>query len=121
MTTITSEMLADACSGQQELFNVTFKSGRAKINARNWKRAIAAGLQVTWLARLLNQQAWAEYQKVRGPAWAEYEKVRESALAEYEKVCGPALAEYKKVRGPALFALLKDQKNCNAGALAPKE
>jgi hypothetical protein len=60
---------------------------------------------------LLNEQAYAEYKKIKQSAYAEYkkiqqayaeyEKIQQSALAEYEKIQQSAWAEYKKIKQSA--------------------
>ena len=91
---ITTADLKGACSDQVELFTATFK-GKAALTHRNWAKAIAVGLDVFWLERLLPASALAEYQKVMASAWA-----------EYEKATAPAWAEYEKARTKALIAAL---------------
>jgi len=97
---ITTADLKGACSEHVELFNATF-NGKAKITSRNIARAIAAGLDVWWLERLIPAAARAEYDKVTAAARAEYDKVRAPARAEYDKVRAAAWAEYDKVRAAA--------------------
>jgi len=50
---------------------------------------------------LLNEEALAEYEKIKRSALAEYEKIKRSALAEYEKIRRSALAEYEKIEQSA--------------------
>jgi len=48
-----------------------------------------------WLAgRLLDAEAWAEYERVLSEARAEYRRMRAEALAESERTCD----EYERVR-----------------------
>src|SRR5262245_23504229 len=68
----------DACDKQVIGFQRLFGDSAA-VTPANWRKAIRAKLDVTFLARLLSPTAWAEYQKVRAPA-----------LAEYDKACAPA-------------------------------
>src|SRR5574337_117944 len=61
--------------------------------------------------QLLEQSAWAEYEKVIQPALAEYDKVRQSAWAEYDKVRQSAWAEYEKVRQKRFWGLFETPEN----------
>ena len=102
---ITTADLKGACSEQVELFAQTF-NGKAKLTAGNLAKAVAAGLDIFWLYRLIPAPAWAEYDKVSTAALAEYDKVMAPAWAEYDKVSTAAWAEYDKVRVKALLAAL---------------
>src|SRR6185312_13572450 len=106
-THITLADLVDnhACSEQRDLFVSTF-GDKAKIGPRAAAKAIKAGLDISWLERLIPASARAEYEKAMAPALAEYDKAKASAWAEYDKVRAPAWAEYKKAMASALVKAL---------------
>ena len=110
MKRITVEMLkqVDACEEQLELFEQVFPSG-APVSMRSLMKAKREGLDVFFAERLLEGQAWAEYEKVAGQAWAEFEKVTEQAWAEFGKVTERAWDEYEKAAGQALVKALAAQ------------
>ena len=55
MNEISTEWLIEnkACKGQIENFKRTFPEGRAEINLENAIKAVDAGLNLNWLARIL--------------------------------------------------------------------
>ena len=50
---------------------------------------------------LLNEEALAEYEKIKRSALAEYEKIEQSAWDEYKKIEQPAWDEHEKIRRSA--------------------
>lgn len=106
-THITLADLVDnhACKGQRDLFVATF-GDKAKIGPRAAAKAIKAGLDVSWLWRLIPASALAEYEKVTASAWSEYNKVMAPAWAEYIKARASAWSEYEKALAPALVKAL---------------
>ena len=102
---ITSADLVGACADQVALFNEIF-NGKAKITDRNMARALAAGLSVFWLERLIPAAAYVEYERGRAPAYAIYRRMTAPASAEYERVEAAAYAEYRRVRAKALVIAL---------------
>ena len=101
MDRITLKHLRGACSKQRALFRQTFPEG-APVTLVAARKAVAAGLDVSWLARFLSPEGHAKYQRVTASAWAEYERVTAAARAEYDRVTAPAWAEYKRVKAAAL-------------------
>ncbi len=104
-THITTSDLAGACEEQHKLFQEKF-GGKAKITNRNMARAIAWGLDVFWLERLIPAPAWADYERVKALALADYERVKALAWADYERVKALAWADYERVTAPALVKAL---------------
>jgi hypothetical protein len=100
-----------ACPKQRALFRKTFPEG-APISIESAEKALAAGLDVRWLIRLLPQSARAEYNRTVAPAeteldrtkaaaWAERERTVAAAWAEYERAKADAWAEYDSAMAPA--------------------
>jgi hypothetical protein len=66
-THIVTADLAGACKEQRYLFKEKF-GGKAKITRKNMARAIAFGLNVFWLERLIPAEARAECERVKAQA-----------------------------------------------------
>ena len=108
--------LVGACPQQVELFVRTFKSGRAKINARNMAKARLAGLDTLWLEWLLSKRSRAEVCRDMELAWDGYcraltlarNKCIAGAMTETERcrASWKAFANHERARDAALISAL---------------
>jgi len=106
---ITDSMLRGACRKQRAVFRKEWPSG-APVTVKAALRAVALGLDVTWLARLLSVPLWAEYQRQVAPLWAEYERQVAPLFDEYQRQEAPLWAEYKRQEARVLVPLLRKVK-----------
>jgi hypothetical protein len=103
MATITHWQLAalGACDDQRDIFKATF-GAKAEVTEANARTAVAAGLDINWLAeRVLTGPYREQYEAVRRQAWEQYEAVRRQAEEQYEAVRRQAEEQYEAVRRQA--------------------
>ena len=108
--------LVGACPQQVEKFVRTFKSGRAKINARNMAKARLAGLDTLWLECLLPKRSRAGCYRDMHLAWDGYcraltrarNKCIAGAMTEAERRMASckAFANYGRAQDAALISAL---------------
>ena len=101
MDTITLAMLEGdnptgevACTKQRAAFARLWPNG-AKVNLRNAKRAMRAGLDIFWLRNLLDDSARRTYDEAIAPARRAYGEAR-----------APARRAYGEARATAIVAAL---------------
>ena len=86
------EALSDACASQLLIVRREWPLG-VPLTPLTAARCVELGLDLGWIAgHLLDDLAWAEFERVRAKAKADYERVRAPALADYERATAKALA-----------------------------
>ena len=111
-------VLDGACAEQREIAVAEWPDG-ITVDGQAARRAVALGLDVEWLARLLlTRDEWAVYREATAAAWAVYREataaaraVRGCRLAAAWAVCveatAAAWAVYEEATALALVAVLQ--------------
>lgn len=82
MKLITASMLKGACREQRELFKSTFPDG-APVTVAATRKARKAGLDVSWLVRLLPSPLYKQYWDAIAPLDKQYQDARDKLLVSY--------------------------------------
>jgi hypothetical protein len=114
MDTVHLHHLVGACEEQRALFQKTFPDG-APVNEDSVDKALAAGLDIIWLARLLPPPARLQYECMTAAARAARKQTIAAAAAEYKRIAQlaydrtveTAWAMYVRATALALLPFLK--------------
>ena len=97
------EALSDACASQLLIVRREWPLG-VPLTPLTAQRAVELGLDLEWIVgHLLDDLAWAEFERVRAKAKADYERVTAPAWADYTRVTVKAWAKYRRATAPALL------------------
>ena len=106
MDRITLHHIKDDIPEQLELFRRVFPDG-AEVNEAMVLRAIAAGLSIRWLTKLLPLPALNAFYKAMMPSWNAYNEATAPAAKAYNEAVAPARKAYHEAQALALVPLLK--------------
>ena len=114
MKTITAEMLnaSGVCGDQLKLFQETFGE-EVEVNLTNARKALEAGLDVSWCATFLSQPLRKAYEEAEAPLRKAYQdavatlwKAYQEAVAPLSKAYDEAVAPLSKAHDEAVATLL---------------